>query len=602
MDAVTQILIKELEQSGAISLFSIESAMMMSSMDLPRQELMLYTLLLLLEMNGQGHVCIELERFAGKQLDQILTFGGDDNPLSFEFPQQRVWKKSLVESPLVTIALDEPAPLYIDADDRLYLYKNRMQEDRILFHLTRLNSEVPQYTLSHLQELIEKNRVSGTRRYTDEQLSAALRALQRNVAIISGGPGTGKTTTAALAMHFIIESGSIQQAALAAPTGKAAQRLSDSVRQAIEYMPLTERMKQQLSVPAQTLHRLLGYRRDGSYMYNEQSLLPYDLIVVDEASMVDQEMMARLLGAIATGTHLVLLGDRDQLASVEAGAVMGDMTRAAGKEGRSAITGSPLLSSDEKGLSGAVQFLTLNQRAREGSGIQELATAIRDNQPDDAMEILLNPSYPGVTLKERSWKRTDDIEEIVALSLEDLSGLREGNSAEEAVALLPEAVLLSPLRHGVTGANNLNRTCAQMVTGRKGTLEKEPLYSGQPRIITRNDYTLGLFNGDSGLLWEYDNRFYFISQDGIRIPYERIRHSDIAYCLTIHKSQGSEYSKVRIVLPPVDSPFLTRELLYTAVTRARDSVELWGTSDIIRKMIERPHMRMSGLESRLRMN
>ena len=509
---------------------------------------------------------------------------------------------------------------------------------------------------------------------SSQKLACALGA-RAPFTVITGGPGTGKTTTvirllALLQVQAIATRGTPLTIRLAAPTGKAAARLSESIRDQIDALealalPDSERVRDAIPHEVSTLHRLLGARPDTRHFrYHRLNPLPLDMVAVDEASMVDIDMMAALLDALPPQARLVLLGDKDQLASVEAGAVLGNLcARAEGGHYRDdvarwleAATGAALPADlqdgDGRPLDQAIAMLRHSFRFDDTSGIGQLAKAINVGDSRQAMTTLDDGAYPDVqriALPRRNERR------LVTLALEGKgqenawgyrlylhairarSGTPESAALDGADALLPRPALgaskaewdrwaagilkahtqfqlLTPLRNGHHGVESLNQRIEQALARAELIDKPDPgthWYEGRPVLVTGNDYALKLMNGDIGITLEVPVEFGSADagttlrvafpagdgQGGIRwvLP-SRLQRVETVYAMTVHKSQGSEFVHTALVMPDTLSPVLTRELVYTAVTRAKKSFTLLSASEsVLERSIGRRITRQSRL-------
>jgi exodeoxyribonuclease V alpha subunit len=410
--------------------------------------------------------------------------------------------------------------------------------------------------------------------------------------IIAGGPGTGKTTTVARTLVSMVMAEPGLRVALAAPTGKAAARLTESIRQRIEATGATagaapDVVRALLDLEARTLHRLLGYNGDtDTFRRNASNPLPFDLVIVDEASMVDVLMLDSLLAALHPGARLMLVGDHHQLSSVEAGDVLGVLCRAA----ESAPAASP--------LHRAVTHLTQSFRFADGPGIGTLAAAILAGDVHEAWRIGHDPAVPSVTIVPPS----SGAESLLASVTSHLARCRSATSVEAMLGALESFRLLAPEREGRRGVRGLNRAVERWLA-RHGAGVQDPWYHGRPVLVTANDYATRVFNGDVGVAWRSEGRtsVYFRSIDGsVRaIAPGRLPAVETAWAMTVHKSQGSEFDHVTVVLPLEESRVMSRELLYTAVTRARHSVTIIGTEAALRSAVTQRTERTSGLGQRL---
>jgi exodeoxyribonuclease V alpha subunit len=420
-----------------------------------------------------------------------------------------------------------------------------------------------------------------------EQRTAARRAVTSWTTVLTGGPGTGKTTTVAGLLALLAEQAARAgtgrlRIALTAPTGKAAARLQESVGRELARIPEADRARVG-TVQAVTMHRLLGTRRDNGtrFRHHRSNRLPHDVVVVDESSMVSLTMMTRLVEAVRPEARLVLVGDPDQLASVEAGAVLSDLV-----SGLTARPDSPV-----------VRLATTH---RFGAEIGALADALRVGDADLVLERL-RARGPGV-----EYVDTDDPAAALQPRLvEAASAVRraaEAGDVPRALEALDAHRLLCAHRDGPYGVAHWNRQVEHWVTEVTGDPLHERMYVGRPLLVTANDYGLGVYNGDAGVVVRTpDGPRAFIdgAQGPVGFAPSRLADVETMHATTIHKSQGSQAHEVTVLLPPPESRLLTRELFYTAVTRAQDSVRVVGTEDAVRAAVERRARRASGLRQRL---
>jgi exodeoxyribonuclease V alpha subunit len=426
----------------------------------------------------------------------------------------------------------------------------------------------------------------------DEQRAAARAAASQWTTVLTGGPGTGKTTTVAGLLALVAEehqraTGQAPRIALCAPTGKAAARLQEAVEEEVAKLTDAEDRRRLEGLSASTLHRLLGWRPDSRvrFRHHRANRLPHDVVVVDETSMVSLTMMARLLEAVRPDARLVLVGDPDQLASVEAGAVLADLV--AGFEGH---PDSPVHA--------------LRTTHRFGVHIGALAQALRDGDADTVMtelaagsdEVeLVDPGDEDAMVSFRA--RVADVAVELRLAAED-------GDAERALAALARHRLLCAHREGPYGVGGWNRQVERLVAERTGVTHYDEWYAGRPILVTANDYDQLLNNGDMGATIRLpDGRLRVVVQLGEQVrefATTRLSGVETVHAMTVHKSQGSQADTVSVVLPDEESRLLTRELFYTAVTRAQERVRVVGTEAAIRAAVSRDVQRASGLRERLR--
>lgn len=477
--------------------------------------------------------------------------------------------------------LAEPPVLHLDAG-LLYLDRYWIEECRVATDITALAAATRSGTPPDITRLFPDGYA--------EQRAAAEVALNRALTVLTGGPGTGKTTTVARLLALLAEQAELDggpggrtlRIALAAPTGKAAARLLEAVQLEVDALSSADRDRLP-PLAATTLHRLLGSRPDTSsrFRHDRDNRLPHDVIVVDETSMVSLSMMARLLEAVRPDSRLVLVGDPDQLASVEAGAVLADLV-----EGLRTRPESPI-----------AELVTSH---RFGESIGALALAIKSGDGDLAVEAL---AAGGEHIE---WVDTEAPTEYLrrivvphALALRNAALL--GDSAA-ALRALDDHRLLCAHRRGPFGVQFWNRQIERWLSEQTDTPLWAAWYIGRPLLVTANDYGLKLLNGDTGVTVLRDGALRAVMSCAggpVEFATSRLADIDTMHAMTIHKSQGSQATEVTVLLPPTDSRLLTRELLYTAVTRAREKVRLIGTADQLRAAIARRAVRATGLARRL---
>ncbi len=454
---------------------------------------------------------------------------------------------------------------------------------------------------------------------TDWQRVAATICALKGLCVISGGPGTGKTFTVAkiIALLQMLAVPRSLRIALTAPTGKAASRLAESIREAIKALDLPVNGAE-MHQDASTIHRLLGSRVNSPYFcHNRNNKLNIDVLIVDEVSMVDLALMAKLLAAVPVGTRVILLGDKDQLASVESGRVMGDicgeitnnhfssdfvakLNRVGG-----ASFGSITTTRNMSAIDDCVVLLTKSYRFAEKSGISELAGAIITGETDEAVGCF--DKYPELERFSaiKIGLRRDKAEvHLRCRVIQEYGPLFNCHDPVAAFEAFDRFQILCVLREDETGVRQVNQWVADVMR-QEGFLHGQGIwYQGRPIMIIGNNYGLGLFNGDIGITMVDDSgrlRVYFKRGDKFcAISCARIPAHETAFAFTVHKSQGSEFNRVILMLPGRQSPVLSRELLYTAVTRSKRHFELWGDDDIFRVGIEKRFERSTGLAKRLR--
>lgn len=493
-----------------------------------------------------------------------------DVPLA-SWPDAQGWLAALHDSPAVAAgdAPGDPRPLRLVGTD-LYLERYWADQEAVREGIWRQLETRP-------APLGAGSSTPSADPHAYAQEAAVASALDRGLTVIAGGPGTGKTHVIARIVQAFTTGPTPALVGLAAPTGKAAARMTDSLRAE------AERTGGELTTAkASTVHRLLGWKPGSRtrFRHDRSNPLPHDVVIVDELSMVSMTLMARLLGALKPGARLVVVGDPDQLASVEAGAVLADLT-------------------SSSRLQPAV--VRLDHNFRFSGAIAQLAGAIRAGDAAAALDVLASgeasvrlvaPEAGEAALRER----------CVAAGRGVFAAASAGDG-REALRFLDAHRLLCAHRRGPFGVQQWSRTVASwLVDDVPGYSTDAEFYVGRPLLMTRNAAELELFNGDTGVVVARGDapQAVFASGSGPRAfsPYLLDGLASV-HAMTIHKSQGSQFADVSVVLPPVGSPLLTRELLYTAVTRASSGVLLVGTPDAVRAAVARPTARTSGLRERL---
>ena len=565
---------------------------------------------------GKGQVCLPLSQCWVHELQEHWQSLG---------PQRL--QASLAGCATVYVAGSDSVyaqqPLVL-AGQRLYLARYYFYEQDVLAQLEQRLSSPLQVDDSALAEVLNALFPTLPAGQTDWQKVAAATACLQRFTVITGGPGTGKTTTVTRLLSALLSTQPELSIALAAPTGKAAARMTESIRNAKlkGALPYAE----QIPDDSFTLHRLLGWTPNG-FRYNAQRHLPFDCVVVDEASMVDLPMMHHLLMALAPHTRLILLGDRDQLASVEAGSVLADLCDAGVEHGPdtafatrlSALTGYPLQQVAEAARSpmqNALAQLRVSHRFDASSGIGQLAAAVNTSDTAAAQQAFerFAAQVRFQNLSQSSdlsyWNNTDWQQNVQAGLQDFCHAVTAQRPASEVFDAFGQYRLLVALRNGQSGVEQVNRQVEQLLV-KQGLLparpEKALWYAGRPVMISRNDYDLGLFNGDVGItLWHTDGskpqlKVAFPDSDGgIRwlLP-SRLPAHETAFAMTVHKSQGSEFTRVCLLLPEQWQSVITRELIYTAITRAREQFDVFTSTDSWERGVRARVQRASGLRETL---
>ncbi|AZD27522.1 exodeoxyribonuclease V subunit alpha [Pseudomonas chlororaphis] len=614
---------------------------------------------------GHGHVCLDLfETLKEPDFALSLPPEGDLQSTAAVLPSQVLatldgahWCKALAASRLVALAADQSEqarqrPLVLSGK-RLYLRRYWAYERRIdnaLRQRLTVQEETPADLAERLGGLFGAAKATGP---VDWQKLACALATRGAFSIITGGPGTGKTTTVvrllALLQAPAVEAGKPLRIRLAAPTGKAAARLTESISLQVRSLSVDDSVREKIPSDVTTVHRLLG-NRPGTrhFRHHAGNRLPLDVLVVDEASMIDLEMMANLLDALPVHARLVLLGDKDQLASVEAGAVLGDLCRDAEagwyspqtRNWLEAVSGEQLadsgLQEDNAGthpLAQQVVMLRHSRRFGEGSGIGQLARWVNQQQAEEARRLLAARSHAdlyGLSLKgeqDRALERLlleghGDGPQGYRHYLSLLRGQRPPVDtaledpcwtawARDVLQAFDQFQLLCAVRKGPWGVEGLNQRITAALFKARLIESDQQWYEGRPVLMTRNDYGLGLMNGDIGIalkLPEHEGaqdgrrvlRVAFPRNDGqggVRfvLP-SRLNDVETVYAMTVHKSQGSEFAHTALILPEALNPVLTKELIYTGITRAKDWFSLVEPrAGVFEEAVRRKVKRLSGL-------
>ncbi|QQU68192.1 exodeoxyribonuclease V subunit alpha [Pseudomonas fluorescens] len=611
---------------------------------------------------GRGHSCLDLAATLHAP-DFVLSLPPEGEEGS-QLPSQWLlglditqWRQALTLSPLVEdrdgLQRFPERPLVLTGQ-RLYLRRYWNYERSIAQALsTRLSVDAvtPEKLSSRLDALFPDTfEVNGERRSDWQKIACAL-AARGNFSVITGGPGTGKTTSVVRLLGLLqtpaVEDGKPLRIRLAAPTGKAAARLSESIGKAVRELPVSAPVCEAIPTDVSTLHRLLGSRPDSrNFIHHRDKPLELDVLVVDEASMIDLEMMACLLDALPRQARLILLGDKDQLASVDAGSVLGDLCRDAEAGGYSEQTMAWLKTHSGEAVSAPgfqtavglgdplaqqTVMLRYSRRFDAEQGIGRLAKLVNEKTAVEARGLLDQQLAQLFNLKLRGEHDATLTDLIINGKgdapgyrhyLEQLRDQRPGSDtawddgrwaawAGKVLTAFDEFRLLCALRRGPWGVEGLNQLVAaelrrcELLSGDQGW------YEGRPVLVTRNDYSLNLMNGDIGIaVWvpgpsaERVLRVAFPRNDGsggVRfVMPSRLVEVETVFAMTVHKSQGSEFNHTTLVLPDALNPVLTKELLYTAITRAKQWFSLVEASPgVFEGAVSRNVQRTSGLALQL---
>ena len=537
-----------------------------------------------------GHVCIRLDRHDEAV---VVDAGHLDEARVLDWPDPATWAATVADSSLVGDGSND-TPLVL-ADDRLYLNRYNTYEEQVAaFILGRLGTGTPGFANAG-PHLLSGAFPAGTPEAPNRQRAAATLALTSRFVVIAGGPGTGKTYTIAALLSALAHSPEpFPVVALAAPTGKAAARLGEAIV-AVGKQTADETARTRLgTIEASTIHRLLGYSpARGRFRHDQDNRLPHDLIIIDEMSMVSLPLAARLFSAVRDDATVVLVGDPNQLESIEAGTVLADIV------GPAATGGSP---SGSHPIDQHVVVLDRGHRFAEGGAIAGFADAVRSGDADGAIEML-SDGDPNL-----AWIRGDAgldalVDRVVAHRIELVDKSREPEDLDETLRHLGKLAVLAAHHHGPQSVDRWRYRIEDALRSHYGGLgDAGGWYPGQPVMITANDYALGLYNGDIGVtVTTADGPVVAFGGETVRtFPRSQIGDHTTVHAMTIHKSQGSQFTEVVVALPAESSRLLTRELLYTAVTRAAKKVTIIGDEAVIRHAVERSVERASGLSTRLR--
>lgn len=564
-----------------------------------------------------GHSSVAL-RDVPRLLDALGT--------SAQLPDLDDWRAALRVDPCVAVESDNHDDLrsgtLLDfSRDRIALRRYARYEQMLAQRLTaraarRRDAHADLDALRTLLARLFGRDPGDAPQMLDRQALAVAMALRRRLLLVTGGPGTGKTTTVARLLAASIEAARLRgepppRIALAAPTGRAAARLGEAIDGVLRVDRDAGRINadtaDRVPTQARTLHRLLGWQRGRvAFRHHAGHPLREDLVVVDEASMVDLPLMAKLVDAVPDTATLVLIGDPDQLPAVEAGDVLGGLCAASG-DGLSlpaddaafatALLGNDVPVGDAAPLAGARVHLLHGWRQAGAMPLQALAAALQRGDRDAVLDAFA--AGDDAALSRRHGDGPALAEALRHEALPAFAAVRDADDPRQALALAARCRILAALRRGPFGAEHWNAWCAAELG------ERTPYFHGRLLMIAANSERHGLYNGDLGVVW-HDARgevtVWFDTPQGLRAwrPAQLPVHAS-AYATTVHKAQGSEFDRVLLILPDSDARVLSRELLYTALTRARRTVWLWGAADTVERALERRTWRESGLEARLRM-
>ncbi|MDZ7806799.1 MAG: exodeoxyribonuclease V subunit alpha [Gracilimonas sp.] len=546
-----------------------------------------------------GHICIDLNNPTNEPL-----FDEDKTKVRLDLETLKKWETSLQESDIVS-QNGSLQPLILE-DGRLYLHKLWKFEEELTDWIRKRAKVTNKVTKSEIKAISEFLEPKNDLFESNWQEVALCLSFIKDLIVISGGPGTGKTYTVLniIAAQSLLKQGQNFSIALAAPTGKAARRLIDSIEEGKERLP--DHIKEKIELPdnALTVHKLLGASyRGNTFKFDHFNHLPHDLIIVDEASMLDINMWVRLVRAIGPDTKLVVLGDKDQLASVEAGSILGDIC--GGKNSYSSAVATQIADLTGTAPSTALQntpaindcvvFLTTSYRFGEESGIKKLADAINNQDSDTVINLLQSDDHQDLQWIE---SKTEFLEIIIS---------KYGINHFEEYSVIPKnrmeasnkRKILCAIRKTKMGVESINQTVEIGIKRKNSLIRSIEWYDGRLVMATKNDAVLRIRNGEMGIFSSKERKVQFEGEHNVSISPSRLDDYESAFAITIHKSQGSEFDDVAIILPEMYLGVLSKEILYTAVTRARNSTLVFGSKEIIQKTVERSVNRQSGVKGKI---
>lgn len=597
-----------LSQTALFSNFDLHFAQFICNLSKTENMRLFLSTALTTQALRDGHVCCNLEEHTKKQ------FQTSAGPVTF--PDTGEIIEELTKFPAIGTP-GQYCPLILD-NTRLYLYRYWNYEQNLaqalLSRAKNKNESDITESAAFLSSLTDQSRAHPD---TDWQTISALLSLLNQFTVICGGPGTGKTSTAAkvlLLLNMCLKKN--LRIALAAPTGKAAARLCESIQSVISTLNISGELKKKIPCLTHTIHRLLGtIPFSPDFRHNSSFPLPYDVILIDEASMIDLALMSKLVAAVPQKCRLIMMGDRDQLSSVEAGAVLGDICDTGNAHQftlkQSEIIKKILPGYKEPGnlleppIADCIVTLRKSYRFNETSGIGVLSRAVNRGDISSTLDILDSGRFTDCSRKTLPSEHAI-YSTLKSSVMEFFAPLSSEKDPLTALKHLDKFKILCAARQGPYGVNSINRMVINILVNSGLIARETDLYSGLPILINTNDYTLDLYNGDSGIiLSEHNNpinyRAVFMGpQSTVKFFQPRqLRSWEVAYAMTVHKSQGSEFDHVTLILPPSPIPVLTRELVYTALTRARKSVEIWSNETILEKAVLSRTIRESGLRNKL---
>ncbi|MBK2105743.1 exodeoxyribonuclease V subunit alpha [Francisella philomiragia] len=521
-------------------------------------EVLFHILIKLMHVYSHGHSCLKIADISNKTIFVSEQSTQSDAKVGFKMP-------SFDEIVSILQSLDyDKLPIYFAKEyDSLYIKRLWNYEVEIANFIKSRTIQNTQQD-NHIEEVVDK--LFEPADEIDWQKQAVIKSLNYNFSIISGGPGTGKTTTVAKLLLAIQMSNQNQQRiALLAPTGKAAQRMTESLNSVLSKRVDSDSYLGLSNLEAQTIHRFLGLRPNSTYVkYNEQSKAPYDVIIVDEASMLDMNIFIKLIRAVADNTKLILIGDTNQLPSVEAGSLLANFTH-----------------HRDGDVTPYTTLLIKNYRSQQY--INNLAASVLKG------DINID-SHQNENINFHSIRNLDTYLRDYAKRYSQIEKCRD---YKEALTELNKFRILVANKNLEIGTDKLNQKIEKLMS--------KPIdssYKGKPIMITQNSYSLGLFNGDVGIIWPDDTgklRAYFDGKDAKAFSLNMLPKYESVYAMTIHKTQGSEFDEIVIILPAEDNEALSKQLLYTAITRAKHKLTIISEQSSLRDIAQKDIKRNSNI-------
>ncbi len=582
-------LLGEFNVAGVIDSADVHVATMLGRVAGETNEAVLLAAACVVAATRGASVCVDLE-----SASDYFSVETDAGAAALPWPEPKRWLAEVAASPL----LNAPNSALRLEGSRLYLDRyHRYEQDLCQQLIDRRRAGVP-LDEELLSDGLDRLFPAGEQGGDTQQRLGAQTAVRRQLAVLAGGPGTGKTTTIARIIALLHEqlqvNGRPPLIGLAAPTGRAAARLKEAVGEQAAEMNVAEDVRSALvGAEARTLHRLLGWQpfNQSRFKHNAKNPLPHDVIIVDESSMISLALMSQLFDAVAPNARVVLVGDPRQLASIDAGTAFGDIV-------------GPVTDNDAD-----AGIVVLAKVHRFGGEISELAQAILAGDSDAAIEVL------GRGEARVRWLETEPGEDPRSRGTEAIAGLRpywesamdaaQAGDYQAAFAELAHGRILCAHRNGPHGAAGWNELAFKSIAADRefAVRRHDSWYVGRPLLAIQNDYQLGMFNGDTGVVVAGSAGEPLAAFDQVGNPRlvspERLKPVQTAYAATVHRSQGSQFGSVLVVLPPEQSQVLTRELLYTAITRAQEEVIILGSRESLVAAINRESRRASGLRERL---